>query len=53
MKKIWSNAEIEMVELKDTAFGLIDPDKPDSDKTQVEIDGKWGYQQLYGEGELS
>lgn len=47
MKK-WETATIEAIEITETAFGTQNPENPDSDKTQVQIDGKWGYQQLFG-----
>ena len=51
--KTWNMPVMEEVSLKETAFGLTDPNIADSDKTQVELNGKWGYQQLYGEGSAS
>lgn len=53
MKKEWLAPEFETLEMKETAFGLSDPYIPDSEKTQVELNGKWGYQQLYGEDNAS
>ena len=43
MKKEWLAPEFETLEMKETAFGLSDPNIPDSEKTQVELNGKWGY----------
>ena len=52
MKK-WNPAKIETIEISETAFGLDNPNIPDSEKTQVEINGEKGWQQLYGENNSS
>ena len=51
--KTWKEAAIEELDVKETAFGVINPENPDSEKTQITIDGKEGWQQLFGEGEAS
>ena len=51
--KTWTDASILELDVQETAFGIENPNTPDSEKTQVQIDGKWGYQQLYGEGNSS
>ena len=48
MKKIWKNAQIEEVDVKKTEFGPNTPEVPDSEKTQVTIDEKEGWRQLFG-----
>lgn len=53
MKKTWVNAEVEALDVKETAFGLTNPDTPDSEKTQITIGDREGWQQLYGEGVAS
>lgn len=53
MRKTWNTPELAELDVKATAFGTQNPQNPDSDKTLIQIDGKWGYQQLYGEGNSS
>lgn len=47
--KTWVNASIEELNINETAFGLDNPEKPDSEKTQITIDGVVGWKQEYGE----
>ena len=53
MKRTWNTPELAELDVKATAFGLENPQNPDSEKSQVQIDGKWGYQQLFGEEDAS
>lgn len=54
MKKDWKNPELEMIDLKETAFGPLNPENPDSDKTAIIVDGKLvGWRQDFGEGTVS
>lgn len=49
MKK-FVNAELVEVEINATAYGISNPENPDSEKTlKQNEDGKWGYAQEYGE----
>lgn len=48
MKKEWIAAQIDTVDVRETAFGLYSPDNSDSEKTQVEINGVKGWQELFG-----
>lgn len=50
MKKEWTIATIEELDVKATQFGLQNPEVPDSEKTQVTIDGVDGWKQEFGEG---
>lgn len=53
MKK-FAKAEIEEIKIEQTAFGPFNPNKEDSDKYQkVKPDGEKGWEQKFGEGELS
>ena len=52
MKK-WEAATIEAIEITETAFGPKNPNTPDSEKTQVTIDGVTGWEQKYGEADSS
>ena len=51
--KTWVNASIEELNINETAFGLDNPDTPDSEKTQITIDGVVGWKQEYGENKNS
>ena len=53
MKKTWVNAEVEALDVKETAFGPYNPNTPDSEKTQIIIDGVKGWEQKFGEGVAS
>lgn len=54
MKKEWINPTVEMLDLKETAFGPLNPSIPDSDKTAVIVDGELvGWRQDFGEGKAS
>ncbi len=45
----FENAEVEVLSLNETAFGPENPNKPDSEKTQVTINGVRGWKQQFGE----
>lgn len=46
--KNWQNAEIEVLDVKNTAFGVLYPDLPDSEKEQVERRDTEGWVQRFG-----
>ena len=49
MKKQWNVATIEELDVKATAFGLLNKEVPDSEKTEVVINGESGWRQEFGE----
>lgn len=49
--KTWNNAEIEVLDVKNTAYGTMNPEVPDGEKVAVvDSDGNLlGYKQGWGE----
>lgn len=53
MKRTWNTPELAELDVKATAFGPKNPSNPDSEKTQVTIDGVKGWEQKFGEADSS
>lgn len=49
--KTWTEAEIKELQINETAFGLQNPENPDSEKTLVVINGVEGWEQEFGESD--
>lgn len=53
MKNTWNAPDLEVLDMKETAFGPMNPTKEDSEKTQITINGVTGWQTTYGEASAS
>lgn len=48
--KEWKKPELQMININETAFGPYNPNKPDSEKTQVTNEnGETGWEQKFGD----